>query len=84
MGLAALAATAALIVSHSSPARAATTVHYLLFNVYYQKCAVQDGTTSSDYLTTCPVASATNINHSALWSWEPFTTRSSTCTATAA
>ena len=71
MGLAALAATAALIVSPSSPARAAATVHYLLFNVYYQECAVQDGMTSSDYLTSCPDASGTKINHSALWSWGP-------------
>jgi hypothetical protein len=71
VGLAALGATAMLIVSPSSPARAATTVHYLLYNVYYQECVVESGTTSSDYLTACPNASATNINHSALWSWGP-------------
>jgi hypothetical protein len=51
-----------------SPAKAVVTVHFLLFNVGMQKCAVQNGTLDQLYLTTCPDASSTQINHSALWS----------------
>ena len=63
----ALAAAATYLAATVSPANAIVTRHFLLFNVGLQKCAVQNGTLDQLYLTTCPDASRTDINHSALW-----------------
>src|SRR5512146_3001528 len=70
--LTALAAAAMYLAATVHPANAIVTRHFLLFNVGLKKCAVQNGTLDQLYLTTCPDASSTTINHSALWSQNTF------------
>jgi hypothetical protein len=65
--LTALAAAAMYLAATVNPANAIVTRHFLLFNVGLQKCAVQNGNLDQLYLATCPDASRTDINHSALW-----------------
>lgn len=68
VGLTALAAAAISLAASGSPAKAASTDHFLLMNVGTGECATQNGTADSLYLTACPNAASTTINHSLLWS----------------